>query len=138
MESLVKKVVHLILPVTDKYFLWSAESNSSLFNFSGGKIVRKETEKKKPKENFWDNIWNIVHLNKQKKESLVNLQPPLTKLRARIQASVKDFLEAKDHLLEVAKDIADVIQNKVLLIFQYKKTLKMIRWINEVILVTKR
>lgn len=136
-ESLTKKTLQLLLPVTEKYFLWSAESNSSIFNFSGGKVIRKNSEKKRPKENLWDNIWDIVHLNKQKRESLTTLKSSLIKLKERLQCLVKNFLTAKDQLLDISKDISNLIRREALFIFQYKKTLKMLRWINEVQFLVK-
>jgi hypothetical protein len=122
----------VLVPATEKYFLWSAETSSSIFNFAGGKIIRKEENKRKPKENFWDDVWNIIHLNKQKKEALINLKDPLLRLNNTLQEAVRNFLISKDKLLQTAKEISDVIQEGALSIFQFKKTLTMIKWINEV------
>lgn len=122
----------MLVPATEKYFLWSAETSSSIFNFAGGKIIRKEENKRKPKENFWDDVWNIIHLNKQKKEALINLKDPLLRLNNTLQEAVRNFLISKDKLLQTAKEISDVIQEGALSIFQFKKTLTMIKWINEV------
>lgn len=131
-EILTKKTLQMLVPVTEKYFLWSAASNSSLFNFSGGKTIRKESEKSKPKENFWDEVWNVVHLNKQKKDSLIALKKSLARLNRRLQESVRKFLEAKDDLVQVAREVSELVQEEALAVFQFKKTLKLIKWISDV------
>jgi len=132
-EFLAKKILQVLVPVTEKYFLWSARTDSSIFNFAGGKTVRKEAEKKKPRENFWDDVWNIINLNKQKKEALTDLKEPLLKLNSKLQEAVKNFLESKDKLLQTVKEISEIIQKQGLSVFQFKKSLKMIKWINEVV-----
>jgi len=132
-EFLTKKTLQVLVPVTEKYFLWSAKTDSSIFNFAGGKTVRKEVEKKKPRENFWDDVWNIINLNKQKKEALTDLKEPLLKLNNKLQEAVKNFLELKDKLLQTVKEISEVIQKQGFSVFQFKKSLKMIKWINEVV-----
>eukprot|EP00826_Nyctotherus_ovalis_P053971 TRINITY_DN7046_c0_g1_i8.p1 TRINITY_DN7046_c0_g1~~TRINITY_DN7046_c0_g1_i8.p1 ORF type:complete len:165 (-),score=44.54 TRINITY_DN7046_c0_g1_i8:230-724(-) len=136
-EILTKKTLQMLIPATEKYFLWSAASNSSLFNFSGGKTIRKESEKNKPKEDFWDEVWNIVHLSKQKRDSLTVLKRSLARLNKRLQESVRSFLEAKKDLVRTAREVSKLVQEEALAVFQFKKTLKLIKWINEVSLFSK-
>lgn len=131
-QLLSKRILQMLLPVMEKYFIWSAETGRSIFKFSPGKVKQNETVNRINKTDPWDTIWNAVHLNKRKKNALAELRESLLELRTKLQKSIKNFLKAKNDLLNVSKEISLVIQDKALTIFQYKKTLNMIRWINDV------
>lgn len=131
-QFFTQKVLQLVLPEVDKYFLWSAESDKSIFNLYAGKVATKKTEKPVPRMDPWDNIWNIVSLSKPVKESLLELKKPLLELNFKLQNAAKCFLEAEQCLLNIAKEVSGLIQEKALNIFKIAKTLRMIKWINEV------
>ena len=104
----------------------------SIYNFGAGKIIRNEEKKHLPKSDPWDNIWKIVHIDKEKKDLLVNIQNDLVKFKVDIQNAVKEFISTKDKLLNISRDVSTVIYDNIFPIFQYKKTLGIISWINEV------
>ena len=69
---MTQKVFQLLLSDIEKYFLWSAEANTSLFSFTTGKICRKTTDSTRVKDDIWEKVWKIVNIRKENKELLMN------------------------------------------------------------------
>lgn len=136
-ELLNKKILQTLLTDVEKYFLWSAESGSSIFDFAAGRVARNKTTNEKPKADDWDSIWKVLRFSKRKrkKSSLEELRQPLIELKARLKHIVSEFLKTKNNLINIAKEISDFVRNKALTVFQYKKTINMLNWIREVLLL---
>lgn len=126
-------MLQMLLTDVEKYFLWSAESGSSIFDFAARRITRNETVENKPKAGAWDSIWKVLRFSKRKKSSLEELKQPLIELKGKLQHSVSEFLKSQNNLINIAKEISSFIQDKVLTVFRYKKTINMLNWIKEVL-----
>ena len=127
-----RKILELLLTDIEKYFLWSAESNSSIFNFSAHRNIKGETCEER--EDYWGSIWNTLSFSKKKRTPLIELKQPLIELNIKLQEAVKEFLKAKNNLLSISKKISSFIQEKVFTIFHFKKTLRILGWIKKVII----
>lgn len=131
-EVLSRKVLQLLVSDAEKYFLWSAESGSSIFDFGARRLVRSAAADEKPTGDRWNGIWNVLNFSKKKKASLVSLKQPLIELKDKLQETVKEFIEAKNNLLAAAGEVSSFFQEKVLTLFRFKKTLGILHWIDEV------
>jgi hypothetical protein len=126
-----KKVLELLITDVEKYFLWSAESNSSIFNFPTHRNIKGKTYE--DRQDSWNNIWSTFNFSK-KKSSLIKLKEPLIELNTKLQKVVKEYMKAKNNLLSVSKEISSFIQEKALRVFHFKKTLSMLSWIKKVLI----
>jgi len=124
-------MLQLLLPDVDKYFLWSATASESLFSSTGQKGLRRRT--KSNEENGihegWNGIWDILKLNKGKKEILISLQENLREFKTNLQTRILEFLQAKNKMWDEAEKISNFVNEKGLSLFSSKKTIKAILWI---------
>ncbi len=127
----------LLLPEVDKYFLWSSSAKESLFNFSARKNLRRRVKhsSEDPPVNTWNGVWNILKLNKYKKEALIGIQESLNAAKERLLKSVNEFLNSKNKLWEEAEKISSLIREKALGVFSAKRTVATILWIHDVITI---
>ena len=125
---LAERIVHLSLSKANKYFLYSAKINKSIFNFVSGRLKKKSINGQEP----LNDIWDIININKQKKESLLNLQKSLIEFDGKVKCAIKKLFEAKDEVLNIASNISSFTESSLLSVFQYKKILEIFNWINMV------
>ena len=62
----------------------------------------------------------------------MNIKDPLMDYKKKFNIAAKNFVIAKNNLINLSKSISGFIYNKAFTIFQFKKTLGLINWIKEV------
>jgi hypothetical protein len=128
-NELFQRMLQLLLPTVEKYFLWSTETNDSIFNFSLNKGTRKTIHKQKD----WNKIWGILSLTKEKKKKLIDVQQDLVQTSTKLKKDLKEFVNIKNEVIKNAIEISRIVNNKALQIFSTSKTLNTILWVNKVI-----
>lgn len=130
-------IIDLLLPETEKYMLWSAASNQSLFSFiSNDKKYRVHKNRETNEEviNDWNNIWKIIELNKSRKKNLEELCTFLKEEKIKMKDKVHKFLNIKNELLQQAAYIGQLIEMKYLYLFSPIQIVDIFAWIDSVII----
>ena len=112
-KILTERIESLLLPDIEKYFLWSAESSQSIFDFKEGKKIQRICKKEISNSDCLNDIWNIVSLTKRKKEDLSRVKNHLLELKRRLLSSINRFIHEKEHLLSIAKEITEYVRTEV-------------------------
>lgn len=128
LKIFARKALGSILSEEDKYFLWSAAADKSIFKFPSAKS--KSTEE----EDRWSTIWKVLKASRKTKKCLAGLKAPLLKLNEELQSAVKTFIDAEGRMIEVAKNISKEIQEKVINELKFKKVQNVLKWVDEVCL----
>lgn len=94
--------------------------------------MNKGTRRTITKSKDWNGIWDILQLDKEKRENLINIQKDLLEHDKNLKRWTRELLNTKDNLLEEVNKISIIVNDRALHAFSSKKTLKTILWINEV------
>jgi len=116
-----------VLPDEDKYFLWSAISDKSIFKFPS--VKGKDTES----SDQWSDIWKFLKPSRKAKKCLRTLKSPLITLNGELQSAVKSLLEAENRLLSVSKSISKAVEEKFLTQLKPKKVQNVLKWVDKVL-----
>lgn len=126
MKALRRRMLQLALPDLDKYLVWSAVSDKSIFKFPSAKA------KAAANGDQWNDVWKALKPSRKTKKCLGSLKGPLVELSEELQGAVKDMVKAENQLLGVARKISSAIQEKVLNEIKFKKVQNILKWVDEV------
>eukprot|EP00826_Nyctotherus_ovalis_P047079 TRINITY_DN536_c0_g1_i7.p1 TRINITY_DN536_c0_g1~~TRINITY_DN536_c0_g1_i7.p1 ORF type:complete len:393 (+),score=87.09 TRINITY_DN536_c0_g1_i7:383-1561(+) len=125
-KALRRRTLQLMLPDFDKYLMWSAVSDKSIFRFPSAKA------KVAANDDQWNDVWKVLKPSRKTKKCLGNLKEPLVGLSEELQGAVKDMLKTENQLLAVTKKISSAIQEKVLNEIKFKKVQNVLRWVDKI------
>lgn len=115
--------------------LWSADAGASIFDSVYEKKKPKKNQKylifeeKQKVEQGFNEIWTVITHDEKKKQILRNLQPFLIEFKKRIQASIHNFLYAKNQLVTEIGLLSNLIDTEILGKFLAEDVTKALLWI---------
>lgn len=134
-ESLIDDFLEICIPSSYRYFLWSAESNQSLFDFSLEAIKPKKNQKyliyesKQKIEQELNHIWSLLNCTACEQEILTRIQPLLIASKKTVKNKLQNFLNAKDELLREISTLGNLIDRELLQKFHEIDIAKILLWI---------
>ncbi len=122
------KIVELLLPESEKFMMWSAATQTGVFNSSSKTSRRKRLTAVESVPSEWDSIWGLVDLPKAKRKLLGDLQTALIEAKPRLGTRVQEFLRSKQRLVEEAGQLGTHVERELMEIFPPEKLAQFLLW----------